>query len=362
MGSNSFGRAFQVTTWGESHGAAMGAVIDGCPAGLEISAEEIDAALARRSPGRNQFVSPRKEPDRVEILSGLFEGRTTGTPISLLIWNRDVKSQHYDGKVLRPGHAQASYLDKYGRVDHRGGGRASARETVCRVAAGAIAQKLLSLWGIHCLAWLCQVGDLQAASVDGKWEQVQQAVWTDPLFCSDPEASKQMQKLIQDCSEQGDSIGGLVQLCCWGVPAGLGDPVYEKMEALLAKAMLSLPASKGFEIGEGFGAAQLRGSQHNDPFGSLEGAIRPLTNRAGGTLGGITTGLELMARVAFKPTSSIRKTQSSVDIEGKPVQLQLDPTSRHDPCVAIRAVPVVEAMAALVLADALLLQRLARVE
>jgi chorismate synthase len=355
MGNNSFGRIFQVTTWGESHGPAMGAVIDGCPAGLEISAEEIDAVLARRAPGRNALVSPRKEPDRVEILSGVYEGVTTGTPISLLIRNQDVQSHHYDGSVLRPGHAQASYLQKYGRVDHRGGGRASARETVCRVAAGAVAQKLLAQYEIQCLAWLCQVGNEQATMPTGSWEQVRERVHNDPIFCADPAASLRMQAVLKQCLQEGDSIGGIVQLCCWGVPPGLGDPVYEKMEAQLAKAMLSLPASKGFEIGQGFGAAAQRGSQHNDPFDGM-------SNRAGGILGGITTGLEILARVAFKPTSSIRKPQATVDLQGRPTTLQLHPGSRHDPCVAVRAVPVVEAMAALMLADALLMQRCARIE
>jgi chorismate synthase len=335
----------------------MGAVVDGCPAGLELSAEEINSVLERRSPGRSAYVSQRREPDRVEILSGLYEGKTTGAPISLLIWNRD--AQPYNTHLLRPGHAQATYAEKYGIVDPRGGGRASARETVCRVAAGAIAQKLLAQWQIHCLAWLSQVGDLRAPTPTDAWDYVRTQIHHDPLFCPHPDTSAQIRALLEQCIAEGDSIGGVVQLACWGVPAGLGDPVYEKMEAVLAKAMLSLPASKGFEIGEGFQAALQQGSSHNDPFTTVDRAIRPATNHAGGTLGGITTGLDLLARVAFKPTSSIRKPQNTVTQEGQPAILQQE--GRHDPCVAIRAVPIVEAMAALTLADALLMHRCARI-
>jgi chorismate synthase len=301
---NSFGQIFRITTWGESHGKAIGVVIDGCPAGLEISEEEINAELSRRAPGRQALTSARKEPDEAEILSGVFEGKTTGTPISILIPNRDADSSKYEPikHLVRPGHANITYLKKYGIFDWRGGGRASARETACRVAAGAVAKKLLSRYGMRVEARLIERGEI----------------------------------------EESDSAGGIVEGRVAGVPAGLGEPVYQKMEAVLAQAMLSLPASKGFEIGEGFAAARMRGSEHNR---------RP----TGGTLGGITDGEPLHFRVAFKPTSSIAKPQETMTLTGEKAVFALPEGSRHDPCVAIRAVPVIESMCALVLADALLM-------
>lgn len=327
MGSNSFGQIFRITTWGESHGKAIGVVIDGCPAGIEISEEEINQELLKRAPGRSAYTSSRKEPDCAEILSGLFEGKTTGTPISILIPNQDVDSSKYEPikNQLRPGHANYTYLKKYGIFDYRGGGRASARETACRVAAGAIAKKFLLSHGIVPKAHLKEVG-----------------------------GEENYTEILKQAQDEGDSLGGVIEVVVPNLPVGLGDPIYNKMEALLASAMLSLPASKGFEIGKGFSAASMRGSEHNDPF-IEEGKTE--TNHAGGTLGGITNGMPLTFRVAFKPTSSILKRQKTINLEGEPVEFEIPAGSRHDPCVAFRAVSVVEAMTALVIADTLLLNR-----
>ena len=326
MGSNSFGTLFRITTWGESHGKAIGVVIDGCPAGVEICEEELRECLAKRAPG-GPLASPRKEPDLGEILSGVFEGKTTGTPISILIPNRDADSTPYEVNkhILKPGHAHFTYLEKYGVFDYRGGGRASARETACRVAAGYVAKKFLATQGITLESFL-----------------------------------KQNKEAIQEAHDQGDSIGGIVEFIAL-IPPGLGDPVYEKLEAKLSHALMSLPATKGFEIGEGFKAAEMRGSEHNDPFTVENGKVVTRTNRAGGTLGGISTGMPLVGRVAFKPTSSIQGKQESVTVTKEEAHFELAKGSRHDPCVALRAVPVVEAMVALVLADCLLLNRCARV-
>jgi chorismate synthase len=328
MGSHAFGSVFRITTWGESHGAAIGVVIDGCPAGLELSVDDLIPDLKRRAPGQSPLTSPRKEDDTPEILSGIYQGKTTGAPISIIIYNKNHDASAYSAleNVIRPGHAGFTYLAKYGIFDHRGGGRASGRETACRVAAGAVAKKLLSHYGIICSANLHD--------------------------------EEEMKKIIEQVKEEGDSIGGIVEFRAENVPVGLGDPIYEKLEANLAKAMLSLPATKGFEIGEGFAAASMRGSEHNDPFQSLD---RPASNHAGGTLAGISTGLAIVGRVAFKPTSSIKRAQQTVTTSGAPYILELDSNARHDPCVAVRAVPVVEAMLALVLADALLMNRLVKI-
>lgn len=336
MASNSFGQIFRITTWGESHGKGIGVVIDGCPAGLAITEAEINEALALRAPGQSPYTSPRKEKDHAEIYSGVFEGITTGAPISIIIHNHDAKSNAYEPikNLLRPGHANFTYLEKYGVFDYRGGGRASARETACRVAAGAVAKKLLQHEGIHLTAYLDSIAGIQEREA--------------------------MMKKIDEAIETGDSLGGIVSFEVTGLPIGLGDPVYEKLEANLAKAMLSLPATKGFEIGEGFQAANMQGSEHNDLFINQEERIITQTNHAGGTLGGISTGMPLTGRVAFKPTSSIKKAQQTLNKNGKTVDFILPEGSRHDPCVAIRAVPVVEAMCALVLADAWLLDRCAK--
>ncbi len=336
MPSNSFGNYFRFTTFGESHGKAIGVVIDGCPAGIELAEEDIDKDLARRAPGSGPYSSKRKEPDRVQILAGLFEGKTTGAPLALLIENRDVRSDHYAPikDLLRPGHANFTYLEKYGIFDYRGGGRASARETAARVAAGAVAKKLLEPLSITCHAKVAEIG--------GKKEP------------------NEIEKLLEEVVEAGDSVGGVIEAEISSLPTGLGDPLFEKIEARLAYAMLGLPAAKGFEMGEGFVLARMRASEANDLFIREGDQIKMASNRSGGTLGGITTGMPLRFRVAFKAASSIRKKQPTLTLEGFDATLELPEGSRHDPCLVFRALPVVEAMSALVIADALLAHRLSR--
>ena len=360
MGSNSFGSIFKMTSWGESHGKAMGVVIDGCPAGLEISEEEINQELKRRAPGQSLLTSPRKEKDCAEILSGIFEGKTTGAPISIILWNQDSDSTKYEPikHLLRPGHANFTYLEKYGIFDYKGGGRASARETVCRVAAGAIAKKILAHFKISVLAYIKEIGPYVAADLNAmSFEDLRQEVARSPIFCPDQDVACKMMEAIAQVKKEGDSLGASVEFFVDHLPVGLGDPVYEKLEANLAKAMLSLPATKGFEIGSGFHSVSMMGSQHNDPFILKEERVQTLGNHAGGTLGGISNGMPLVGRVAFKPTSSIEKPQQTLDIHHRPSEFHLPEGSRHDPCVGIRAVPVVEAMVALVIVDALLLNR-----
>ena len=359
MASNSFGNIFKITTWGESHGKAIGVVIDGCPAGLAINENEINAALALRAPGKNPYTSPRAEPDIAEILSGVFEGLTTGTPICIHIPNKDADSSKYEPikDMLRPGHANYTYLKKYGIFDYRGGGRSSARETACRVAAGAIAKKFLEHTGIQLIAYVKQIGSVKANINADNFELMRTLTYESPIFCPDVNATSIMTDLIEKAKIQGDSLGGIIEFIALSVPAGLGDPVYEKLEANLAHAMMSLPATKGFEIGSGFQSVDMQGSEHNDLFTNESGKVRTQTNYAGGTLGGISTGMPIIGRVAFKPTSSIMKPQETLTISGEQASFQLPDGSKHDPCVAIRAVPIVEAMAALVLADALLLNR-----
>ncbi len=362
MASNSFGNIFKITTWGESHGKAIGVVIDGCPAGLPITDQEINAALALRAPGRNPYTSPRTETDTAEILSGVFEGKTTGAPICILIPNKDADSSKYEPikDLLRPGHANFTYLEKYGIFDYRGGGRSSARETACRVAAGAIAKKFLQCSGIQVAAYIKQIGSIEAAIIGDVLDQIHTLTYDSPVFCPDPSASTSMMALIEKAKNEGDSLGGIIEFAATSLPVGLGDPVYEKLEANLAHAMMSLPATKGFEIGSGFKSVTMHGSEHNDPFTKEKGEVKTKSNYAGGTLGGISTGMPIVGRVAFKPTSSIMKPQETLTTSGKQASFQLPQGSRHDPCVAIRAVPIVEAMLALVLADAILLNRCAR--
>lgn len=337
MASNRFGTHFAVTTWGETHGSMVGCVIDGCPAGLVISADEINQELAKRRPGTSPLVSERNEPDLVEIVSGLYEGKTTGAPILLIIHNKDVDSSKYEPikELYRPGHANFTYLEKYGIFDWRGSGRASARETVARVAAGAVAQKLLQRHDVLLTSRLVSVGGF---TEEAQWKQA-----------------------LEEAKQAGDSLGGVVECIAEQVPAGLGDPIYEKIEAKLASAMMSLPASKAFEIGEGVMASAMKGSEHNDQFCLKEGKVACKTNHAGGTLGGITTGEPIVIRVHFKPTASIKQAQATLNLAQEEATLKLPEGSRHDPCVAIRAVPVVKAMCALVLADSLLANRLTRI-
>jgi chorismate synthase len=347
---NVLGTIFRVTTWGESHGGAVGVVIDGCPSRLAISSAEIQVDLDRRRPGQSQITTGRREPDQVEILSGLQGGVTLGTPISLMIRNEDVRPQDYaefeDG--YRPSHADYTYEAKYGIRAVAGGGRASARETVGRVAAGAIARKLLAeRAAIEIVGYVARVQRLKA-EVDAA-VVTRDAVESSIVRCPDPAAAKRMIRLIERTRKRGDSLGGVVECVARRVPPGLGEPVFDKLEADLAKAMLSLPASKGFEIGSGFGGTLLTGSEHNDPFIIEDGRVRTRTNRSGGVQGGISNGEDILVRVAFKPTATIARPQETVDRSGRKVTLTAG--GRHDPCVLPRAVPVVEAMMALVLAD-----------
>lgn len=362
MASNSFGNIFKITTWGESHGKAIGVVIDGCPAGLEIEEREINEALTWRAPGGSPYTSPRTENDQAEILSGLFEGKTTGAPICILIPNKNADSSKYEPikHLLRPGHANYTFLEKFGIFDYRGGGRASARETACRVAAGAIAKKFLQYLDIQVTAYIKQIGPIEATVKADSIDGLRILTYQNPIFCPDEHAASSMMALIEKTKNEGDSLGGVVEFMTTTVPIGLGDPVYEKLEAKLAHAMLSLPATKGFEIGMGFYSAAMLGSEHNDTFVNEQGKVSLQTNYAGGTLGGISTGMPISGRVAFKPPSSIMQTQETVTTSGEKAVFQLPTGSRHDPCVAIRAVPIVEAMVALVLADAVLLNRCAR--
>jgi chorismate synthase len=363
MASNSFGNIFRITTFGEAHGPGIGVVIDGCPAGLSISAEDIQQQLAFRRPGKSPYTSPRAEPDLPEIFSGIFEGKTTGAPLTILIRNVNADSMPYEPlkDLYRPGHANFTYLGKYGIFDYRGSGRSSARETAARVAAGAVAKKLLEQFDIDCTAFVAEIGGIAIAPPDlADLKNLRQKTYTSPLFCPDEEATGKMIDRILEIKEEKDSLGGIIA-CAAHIPLGLGEPIYNKLEAMLASAMLSLPATKGFEIGSGFAAARMRGSEHNDSFDiDNDGHIHPSTNFAGGTLGGISTGAPLYFRVAFKPTSSIKRPQATVTLSGEKTAFQLSETAKHDPCVAIRAVPIVEAMTALVLADALLMNRSAK--
>lgn len=366
MSSHQFGRILRLSTWGESHGPAIGLVLDGCPAGIKLDIAFIQQRVNLRSPGRNKHVSPRKEADRVQVLSGLFEGMTTGMPISMMIENLDVDSRSYDQQkhILRPGHANYTYLQKYGVFDHRGGGRASARETACRVAAGAIAEQMLNMYGITVFAYLHAIADIQTHMHDThRCIPNREEIEKSPLFCADPVASQGMQARLDEAIDNGDSLGGVVEFCVHGAPAGLGDPLYEKLDARLAYAMMSIPASKAFEIGSGHRASQMTGTTHNDTFqaDALRGGDPTTTNHAGGLLGGISTGMPIYGRVSFKPTSTVKNAQKTVDLQGQPTALTLRENGRHDPCIAIRAVPVVQAMCALVVADAVLCNSSARI-
>ncbi len=347
MAGNTFGRVFRVTTWGESHGPAIGAVIDGCPPGLELEAADIQQDLDRRRPGRGGGESPRKEPDRVEILSGTFEGRTTGTPISLVIYNRDARSRAYDHlqDVFRPGHGDLTYLKKYGIRDHRGGGRASARETAARVAAGAVARKVLTAQGIGVIAYTVALGGVTAS------ERNLADIASSRLHCPDPEAAAQMEERLDVVRKQGDSLGGIVEVRVTGCPAGIGEPVFDKLDASLAGALMSIGAVKGVEIGAGFNAAEMLGSENND-------AITPdgyRTNNAGGILAGIASGEAIIARVAVKPIPSISIEQDTLNLESEPVKIKVG--GRHDISAIPRIIPVCEAMACLTVTDYLLRQK-----
>lgn len=348
MSGSAFGERFRVTTFGESHGPALGCIVEGCPPDIPLDEEDIQQDVERRRTGRSRHTSQRREPDQVRILSGVFEGKTTGTPIGLLVENQDQKPKDYSkiADRFRPGHADYSYLQKYGRRDHRGGGRSSARETVMRVAAGAVARKYLAAHaGIEVRAWLSQLGPLSLGfeSLD--------AVEENPFFCADPARVDELEAYMQQLRKSGDSVGARVDVLATGMPTGLGEPVFDRLDADVAKALMSINAAKGVEIGAGFAAVAQRGTEHRDEM-TPEGF---LGNQAGGVLGGISTGQDLRASVAFKPTSSIRLPGRSVNLAGEPVEVVT--TGRHDPCVGLRAVPIVEAMLLLVLMDHYLRQR-----
>lgn len=347
MSGNSIGVCFRVTTWGESHGPALGAVVDGCPPGIPLTCEDLEKDLRRRRPGLQAGVSPRKEDDQVEILSGTFEGLTTGTPISLLIRNKDTDSAAYDSlkDIFRPGHGDFTYFKKYGVRDHRGGGRASGRETAARVAAGAIAKKVIGRVGIEVLAYTLELGGIRAEAIS------LEDISKNTLYCPDLQAAEEMQKRLEETAAASDSLGGIVEVLVRGCPAGLGEPVFDKMDADLAKALMSIGSVKGIEIGAGFEVAKMTGSSCNDPI-TPEGF---LTNQAGGILAGITNGEDLVIRVACKPVPSIRKEQTTIDRFGNPVVLSIG--GRHDTAVIPRIIPVCEAMVSLVIADHLLRQR-----
>jgi len=350
MAGNTFGSVFRVTTWGESHGTAVGATIDGCPPGLPLTPELIQQDLDRRRPGTGGAASPRQEPDRVEILSGVFEGHTTGTPIALAIANKDAHSKSYDHlkDIFRPGHGDITYLKKYGVRDHRGGGRASARETAARVAAGAVARLLLSQQGISVTAFTVALGGIAIRRRDLA------AIGQNRLFCPDQEAAAEMEEKIVATRKAGDTLGGIVEIVACNCPAGLGEPVFDKLDGELARALMSIGAVKGVEIGNGFAAAGLTGSQNNDPLTPSGFA----SNQAGGILAGISNGDDIVARVAVKPIPSIAKAQQSIDRQGNPVTIQIG--GRHDISAIPRIIPVCEAMVCLTIADHLLRQRTLR--
>ena len=354
---NTFGQLFRVTTWGESHGGGVGAVIDGCPPGIELSEADIQRDLDRRRPGQSAIVSQREEEDRCQILSGVFEGRTLGTPISVLVMNKDARPEDYAQmqSTFRPSHADFTYEAKYGIRNWQGGGRASARETIGRVAAGAVAKKILQTFhsGLEIIAYVTQIHEI-AATIN-RASVKSESVEGNAARCPDGKAAKQMIELIEQTRAAGDSLGGIIECAVRQVPAGWGEPVFDKLEADLAKAMLSLPATKGFEIGSGFAATRMKGSEHNDPFEMREGKIRTTTNNSGGVQGGISNGEEIVFRVAFKPTATIAREQKTVTTASK--ETTLAARGRHDPCVLPRAVPMVEAMAALALCDHALRQR-----
>jgi chorismate synthase len=348
---NTFGQLFRVTTFGESHGGGIGVIIDGCPPRIEISEAEIQRELDRRRPGQSKLTTQRKEADRCEILSGVFEGKTLGTPIAVLVRNKDVRPEDYSeiARKFRPSHADYTYQAKYGIRNWQGGGRASARETIGRVAAGAIAKKILAALytDFEVVAYVTRIHEL-AAQIDRSTVEIED-VEKNIVRCPDNAIAKKMISLIETVRDEGDSVGGVIECVARGIPTGLGEPVFDKLEADLAKAILSIPAAKAFEIGSGFGATQMRGSQHNDAFETRAGKIRATTNNSGGVQGGISNGEDIYFRVAFKPPATIALEQKTVTISKD--ETELAARGRHDPCVLPRAVPIVEAMAAIVLCD-----------
>lgn len=350
MSGNSFGKLFKVTNWGESHGKSIGVVVDGCPPLLELSEKDIQKELDRRAPGQSTLTTTRKEPDTVEILSGVFNGKTTGTPISLIILNKDHKKEDYEkiSKIFRPGHADFTYEKKYGIRDTFGGGRSSARITAGNVTAGAIAKKILKeKINAEIIAYVKKIKNIEAVVDTGTVKESD--VESNIVRCPDKKAAEEMTRLIEKTKEQGDSVGGVIECVVRNIPGGLGEPIFDKLSADLAKAIMSINATKGFEIGSGFKSTEMYGSEHNDPFIIKNQKIITEKNNSGGIQGGISNGMPIIFRVIFKPTPTIEKAQKTVDIDGK--ETMSEGKGRHDPCVLPRAVPVVEAMAALVLCD-----------
>ncbi len=353
---NTFGKIFRLTSFGESHGRGIGGIIDGCPAGLEIDIELIQQDLSRRKPGQSKITTQRKEADQVEFLSGIFEGKTQGTPIAFVIWNKDQHSKDYNNlkDVYRPSHADYTYTKKYGTRDHRGGGRSSARETVARVAAGAVAKQLLATQGLSVQAFVSRVGDI---AMDKSYTELNLNDAEENLVrCPDKETADRMIERIEQAAKEKDTVGGVITGVIKGTPAGWGEPVFNKLHADLGYAMLGINAVKGFEYGSGFNGTKLKGSQHNDIFVKSKEGIRTKTNNSGGIQGGISNGEDIYFNVGFKPIATLLKQQQTVDKDSN--EITINPKGRHDPCVLPRAVPIVEAMAALVMADHFLLSKL----
>ncbi len=353
---NTFGKIFRLTSFGESHGRGIGGIIDGCPAGLQLDIELIQQDLARRKPGQSKITTQRKEPDQVEFLSGVFEGKTQGTPIAFVIWNKDQHSGDYNNlkDVYRPSHADYTYIQKYGTRDHRGGGRSSARETIARVVAGAIAKQVLLKVGVTVQAYVSQVGEikLQKSYTELDLSRTEETI----VRCPDMDTAEKMIARIETAAKDRDTVGGVITGVVKGVPAGWGEPVFNKLHADLGFAMLGINAVKGFEYGSGFVGTQLSGSEHNDVFINTQSGIRTKTNHSGGIQGGISNGEDIYFNVGFKPIATLLKEQKTVDKDKN--EVTINPKGRHDPCVLPRAVPIVEAMAALVLVDHYLLSKL----
>lgn len=355
MAGNTFGTLYRLTSFGESHGKGVGGIIEGVTPGLEIDMDFIQHELDRRRPGQSEITTPRDESDRVEFISGVLDGKATGTPLAFVIWNKDQRSGDYDNMkdLFRPSHADFTYQSKYGIRDHRGGGRSSARETIARVVAGAVAKLMLKNVGVNIHAYVSQVGSLR---IEKSYQEMDLSVAeTNIVRCPDPEIANRMIQRIDEIRRAHDSIGGVVSCVIHNAPVGLGEPVFDKLHASLGQAMLSINAVKGFEYGTGFNAVEMLGSEHNDEFYMEDGRVKSRTNRSGGIQGGISNGEDIYFRVAFKPVATILKDQNTVDKDGREVVMKAK--GRHDPCVVPRAVPIVEAMAAMVLADALLINR-----
>lgn len=358
MAGSTYGKLFSITTWGESHGKGIGVVVDGCPAGLSLNEADIQTYLDRRKPGQSRYTTQRREGDAVEILSGTFEGKTTGTPISLVVYNMDQRSRDYSevASYYRPGHADYTFDEKYGFRDYRGGGRSSGRETIGRVAAGAIAAKLLLALGIECRAYATAIGPVQ---IDRSSFDPEESL-RNPVGMPDAQAAAAAQAHLEECMKRQDSCGGIIECTIMGMPAGIGDPVFDKLDANLARAMLSIGSVKGFEIGDGFAAAAANGSTNNDAFMLKGGTVAKRTNHAGGTLGGISDGSPIVFRVAVKPTPSISQVQKTVNQAGSEIDISIK--GRHDPIIVPRAIVVVEAMAAITVLDLMLANMGARLD